>query len=302
MLGLGSSLVGGAALSAKQSEYSIKLDGTDDHLLVDHHADLKPTAALSYSAWVNLDTAHGATGWVNPDGNDDHNEFILGCVAGGGYGIDVSYSGTANNPKTEIITWIKVGVGSGGTLQNDYAGYLRPIWGGVSATSVGTTLHEIKDLSGWIHLAVTFDGRYARMYINSSNDLNDGAVDTSATQTKDSGETGRVVSHAHDSKIAIGADISSNTGSTVNQHLIGGLVDDVAVWSVALDQDDIDAMYAAGPGFDLTSAADGYDKQAGLEAWWKMEEGAGTTVADSSSNSNTATLTNSPSWSTETKG
>ena len=39
----------------------------------------------------------------------------------------------------------------------------------------------------------------------------------------------------------------------------------------------------------------------GLVAWYKMNEGSGTSVADSSPNSNAATLIHAPSWTTDTK-
>jgi chitodextrinase len=38
--------------------------------------------------------------------------------------------------------------------------------------------------------------------------------------------------------------------------------------------------------------------QTGPVGWWKLDEGAGTTTADSSGNSNTGTLTNGPTWAT----
>ena len=39
----------------------------------------------------------------------------------------------------------------------------------------------------------------------------------------------------------------------------------------------------------------------GLVGYWKMDEGTGTTIIDSSTNSNTGTLTNGPNWSSDTK-
>lgn len=38
------------------------------------------------------------------------------------------------------------------------------------------------------------------------------------------------------------------------------------------------------------------DIDSNLEAWWKMDEGAGTTVADSSGNNNTANFDGAPTW------
>ena len=288
-LGLGSSLSSSVYLPS--GGYAINLDGTNDHVSVAHNSSIKPTAAITYSAWVNLDS--GATGWVNPDGNNDHNEYIIGCIKSGGYSIRLRYDGTAANPKTQIEAEIRVdNTGSGS------AGCLKAVWGGVTSTTGSTALHEIKDFSGWVHIAVTFDGRYARLYINGNNDLNTGAVDTSGTQVVDSGGTGRVIQYSQNTAVQIGADVDHNTDeTTVHFHLIGGKVDEVAIWDAAIDADGITKIYNSGtPGLDLTSADGDYDNQGDLQGYWKFNEGTGTTVADSSSNSNTGTLRNSPSW------
>ena len=84
---------------------------------------------------------------------------------------------------------------------------------------------------------------------------------------------------------------------------MSGLVDEVAIWDAALDADNIAAIYNNGiAGLDLTSASGNYNTQGDLQAYWKFEEGSGTSVADSSSNSNTGTLVNTPAWSTNTSG
>tara|TARA_R110001592_G_scaffold146670_1_gene370855 strand:- start:149 stop:1072 length:924 start_codon:yes stop_codon:yes gene_type:complete len=279
--------------------FSLKLDGTDDFMVVDDDSSITPTAALTLSAWVNLDTQHGATGWLNPDGSpsEHHSQAVIGCVNVGGWGIFIEYHGTANNPTTKIKSLIRVtdtGSGSGG--------YLTPIWGGKTSSTAGSALHEIKDFSGWIHIAVTYASGVARLYINGSNDLNVGAVDTSAAQTVDSGVTDNPIVYRSNTALMIGADaIAAGNNSSANTHLKGGLIDDVAVWDAAIDSDGITVIYNSGKaGLNLLAASGNYDNQNDLQAWWKFEEGSGTSVADSSSNSNTGTLVNSPSFSDNT--
>ena len=55
-------------------------------------------------------------------------------------------------------------------------------------------------------------------------------------------------------------------------------------------------MYNSGTPIDLTSNSGNYDNSNDLIGYWKFDEGTGTSIADSSSNSNAATLNNSPSW------
>jgi len=298
MLGLGATLTGGF-VGGGGPPFSLKLDGTDDFMVVDDDSSINPTAAITTSAWVNLDTKHGATGWVNPDldDSDDHDEYILGSINVGGYAIAVQYGGTAANPATFITGIVRVAdTGSGS------AGYLQPSWGGRTSTTGSATLHEIKDFTGWIHVAVTYASGVAKLYINGSNALNEGNVDTTATQTVDSGVTDNAIGYRSNTALMIGADAqSAGNNSSAQHHLRGGLIDDVAVWSAAIDSDGIAVIYNSGKvGLNLLAASGNYDNQADLEGWWKFEEGSGTSVADSSSNSNTGTLVNSPSFSDNT--
>jgi len=318
MLGLANALTGGVALEAV-SKYSIKFDGSNDHVKTGGHSSTKPTAALTASLWVNLDTAHGGTGWPNPDGNDDHFEKFLGVMYSGGWALFVSYAGTGANPTTAIYWDAKVdddGSGSAGNWNTEYYhpttgareadnsnlgsyttdGYLRQAsginWGGLTATSSGLTLHDIRNLTGWVHIAGTWDGRYAKLYINGT-----------LKRTGDMGGTGNVIQNPSNSsaEVMIGADLGTPPSGAAEHTAC--LMDEVAIWDAALDANNITAIYNNGlAGLDLTSASGNYNTQGDLQAYWKFEEGTGTSVADSSSNSNTATLVNGPTWSTNTSG
>ena len=279
------------------THYSLMLSGNSDFVSIDHHASVKPTSALSVSTWVNLDTQYDGTGWsfVNTGSNADHREYVIGTVMGGGYGLYVDYAGTEANPTVEIKAEVNVtDDGSGGD------GYLICVWGGKVSSANSQALHEIKDLSGWVHLAMTYDGGVLRLYINGSNDLNTGAVDTSEGQVVDSGVTGKSVRYTQDTKVFLAGD-PLNTGSAVTHPMFNGLLDEIAIWSAALDQQAITKIYNNGAAtLKLTNESGDYDNQADLEGYWRFEEGTGTTVIDSSTNSNTATLVNNPAWSSYT--
>jgi hypothetical protein len=288
MLGLGNNLAAGAPISGFPC---LKLDGTDDYINIAHHADLKPTSAISISAWVNLDTVHGATGWVNPDtdDNDDHIEVPLGTVASGGWQINLSYHGTAANPTTKIEFVMKVtDVGDGSS------NYIRPVWGGVTQTSNDQALHEIKDFSGWVHIACTWRAGVAILYINGSSDLNDGAVDTSATQTVNTGvASGNDIVYAQNTQVMIGADAGHNTNNVGQNFLRGGLMREVAIWSAAQSAEAILEIYNDGvPGFDITDNSGNYTASSNLVGYWKLDRDAD----DSSSNGYDGNLNNSPSF------
>jgi len=79
---------------------------------------------------------------------------------------------------------------------------------------------------------------------------------------------------------------SINTNSYWNGHL-----DEAAMFTRVVP---IGELYVAGQQpINLTGSS-------GLIGYWRMEEGTGTSIADSSGNANTGTLTNAPTWSTDT--
>ena len=321
MLGLGNSMVGGV-ISAPQSEFSVLFDGTNDHIKTGGDASTKPTSAMTISSWVNMDTSVGGYGWPNPDGDTDHLQFIVGCVAVGGFGLAITYAGTAANPVTYLEAVAKVtdnSSGSAGYLHAYYwdkddfgpetsaanAGVNASVtdgapkgavgvgWGGGTSTTGTTTLSIIKDLTGFVHVAMTWGAGVMKLYVN-------GVLKRTADTGVSSGNN--IVYAADDAReVMIGADLGV-VPSGAADHL-DGLIDDVAIWDAAIDADGITEIYNASPlGLDLTAASGNYDNQGDLQGWWKLDEGTGTSAADSSTNSNTGTLVNGPTWSTITAG
>ena len=73
-----------------------------------------------------------------------------------------------------------------------------------------------------------------------------------------------------------------------------GLIDEVGLFNAELGSSDIASIYNSGgtPG-SLSGIS-------GLIGYWKMEEGTGSEVTDSSTNSNTGTLTNGTTWDSDT--
>tara|TARA_R110001583_G_C5603453_1_gene404694 strand:+ start:330 stop:1451 length:1122 start_codon:yes stop_codon:yes gene_type:complete len=160
--------------------------------------------------------------------------------------------------------------------------------------------------NGWIHLVVTMDGRYLKMYVNGELEGNNGGIDDL------DGADGHTIYYGADGSpdqiAAIGGSLISNTaaGATMN-----GLLDGMAIWNTALDADTIKTIYNNGvPKHDLNVNVENLDSRDGhdllkpyadhLIAWWRFEEIDGTTIKDHSPSGNHLELTASPSLSTST--
>tara|TARA_X000001382_G_scaffold45423_1_gene30670 strand:- start:535 stop:1620 length:1086 start_codon:yes stop_codon:yes gene_type:complete len=98
----------------------------------------------------------------------------------------------------------------------------------------------------------------------------------------------------------------TETTATINEITIGGLpngngsahgnIDDVACFDVKLSDAAVTAMYNSGAPTDLTSNSGDYTNSSDLTGYWKFDETSGTSIADSSTNSNNLTLVNSPTF------
>tara|TARA_R110000824_G_scaffold20142_4_gene76453 strand:- start:8133 stop:8918 length:786 start_codon:yes stop_codon:yes gene_type:complete len=69
-----------------------------------------------------------------------------------------------------------------------------------------------------------------------------------------------------------------------------GFIDEVAIWSEALSDANVAKMYNDGVPFDLTKDNGNYDNSNTLIGYWRMEEGAGTSVEDLGSLGNNGSL------------
>ena len=136
----------------------------------------------------------------------------------------------------------------------------------------------------WYHVVGVFDGSSttSTLYINGSSvDTNTSAGSALATS-------------AANSDCIIGA-------TALPSRYFGGHVDETAVWDVALSSADVTAIYNSGTPNDLTASGSyDTDRSGDLQGYWRFEENTGTSIADSSGNSRTATLTNGPTFSTTT--
>lgn len=150
--------------------------------------------------------------------------------------------------------------------------------------------------SGWHHVMITFDGQYARMYLDGEAPTGSGVI-----ASVDIGSSGNAIQYGtgdNNVDVLIGADpgalTSGTAGTSAGTSPFPGLIDEVAIWDAALSE--AAALEIGTKAIDLTIDWGNYTNSGDLQGYWRMEEGTGSTVADSSTNSNTGALKNSPTF------
>jgi len=143
-------------------------------------------------------------------------------------------------------------------------------------TSAAITAHE----GSWIHVIATYDGggdsSTMVLYINGV---------AQATSATDAGSY--TAMHNTNAPVWIG-------GLAYGPDFANGKIDEVAIIPSELSAAQALAIYNSGEPADLTSYSP--------TVWTRFEEGTGTSIADSSGNGHTATLTNGPTFSTDVPG
>jgi hypothetical protein len=296
MNGLGISTAKFTSLEAITNSYSIDLDGTDDCVNLGNSSEIKlrPTdtsegGGITASAWFKNDAWDGTS-----SGYPASIENIISCIQIGGWGIAYQH---------KIAAYLNI-------VDPDDAS--KSLYLGINGQY--KTLHDGAQsyrASGWFHVAMTFDGRTFELYVNgrieTSRSLE--AVDSTADDTPIRYATGQ-----NDTDVIIGGDpnnltspdggLTFTSGSAPVAANFNGKIDQVAIWNKALDIEAVkeifDAVDVDGEPLELTEDSGDYDYSDSLVGYWKLEEGTGTTASDSSDNSNTGTLQNSPTWSTTT--
>ena len=91
-------------------------------------------------------------------------------------------------------------------------------------------------------------------------------------------------------KFSIGQEYDGS-GTTASD-FFDGKIDEVAVWNVALNANDVTSLYNSGKGIKASANSENYDKSEDLIGYWQFNEGTGSALNDQTLNSNKGTLTN----------
>ena len=230
-------------------------------------------SSLTGGAALVEDTVLENTYSVSFDGSDDHMEVSSTSFELDVFSISawVRYNGTHASNWASVISVGHLDSGYGWVLGTSNSATNIGLWALSSGTGWGHTGAISMTVDAWTHIVATYDGSTVSVY-------KDAATPVTASRSG-------TITYTGISKLYIGEDGAG--GRNINAN-----IDEVSFWNKALDSSEVTDIYNDGVPTDLSG-------ESGLVAYWRFETGSGTSCADSSDNSNTGTLVNSPTWDTD---
>lgn len=210
-------------------------DGTNDFAVRTNTAQLKPTSAITLEQWLNADNWNAGT--------SASYKASLSCTQGGGYSHNI---------------W------SGSFKSYIYAG-----------GSYRILTADVSNLEGWHHFVTSFDGRYARLF-----------VDGDLKNTVDIGTSGNTISYASNG-IFVGAEAESSNTSPEGYYW-DGQIGITSIYNRALTSSEISQNYAETKPL--------YELESDLVMDLALAPSSGSTWLDQSGNGNHGTLIGSPTY------
>lgn len=152
-----------------------------------------------------------------------------------------------------------------------------------------SSVSDFVPLNQWSHVVVTWDGTStatnAHVYLNG-------------VEVPYSTSTDGVGSHRSDAAESF----IVGDGGGVLDSVFDGSIDEVRIYNRALAATEIESLYKLGQSDEVNTGASqaqgGSRLDSGLAGYWKLDDGSGTSATDASTNGNTGTLTNGPTWTT----
>ena len=221
--------------STLESLYSITFDGTDDY--VDTGATFNTTFVGSFtiSMWVKPDDGQGAVNYLFGSANNGTNDAIRSLIRDTG----------------KIHFVFKAHDGQELNLDTDAAHFDNGVQ------------------TSWTHLAfvVTITGTgadktTALVYVNGSS--------VAFTYTPQDLVASKHLQWETDQNLSIGA---YNNNGTTNTNPLEGKIDEVSIWNVSLDANNVAAIYNSGRPTNLALNSGNYNQSSALQAYYRMGNG-----------------------------
>jgi len=256
---------------AFSTDYSLELNGSSQYVNLGDQTSsaLNPSqssinsSGLTLTAWVYIDVL-SAGEYIYDLGN---------CCTNNYYGLKMVVNGNG------ALVFHVMGLNGG------FAG------AGSNNRNTTRTANSTISTGQWYHLAVvvpsgsmgsTQNRDSWLIYINGSA--------YSGTYTR-SGNQNVALTYNGDSSLGVWRRAS-------NVNFFDGEMNNYAVFSTALNATNISAIYNSGAPIDLSTNSGNYNQSANLTAWWRFNEGSGTSYTDSSGNGFTGSGVGSPTFNT----
>lgn len=253
------------------NQYSLDFDGVDEFLNCGNSSTIRPSNQITISTWLKPN----AWDWQNPGGSLDHNEFIVGNYASGGFGLYLSFEGTQLNPITIVKFIVNVSDDGGGTSGHVIAEIPSSI---------------VRTWVGWKNIVATFDGDALKLYYDGGNAI---SISTGA---------GATIEYSSNSlysgiDVIIGADPNSNasgiSGESIAEDFYYGNIDEVAIFDSAITSDEVDVIFNNGIPTNLKVNSGEYVSSQDLQGYWRNgDNDIFPTITDISTNTNNGTMKN----------
>ena len=223
------------------------------------------------------------------DGTNDNaivTDDVFKTFTGGGFSVSYWLKqdaiGTGNNhfhwniyPASGTAMRIMMATDGAATHDGKYKFQITDANGGTEILRTNSAVES----TDWKHIVVTAQNSdKLRLFINGAE----------ITAVGGTGVTG-LDSDDLDNMTTTVLELAQNGNDSA---FLDGKINDFAFFNKRLDADNIAAIYNSGVTFDLTGNKGNYDSSANLKAYYKMEEGSGTTVVDSSGNTAALSLIN----------
>ena len=299
------SKISGQALPIYVDAYGIQLDGTNDYVDITLSTDPVNKTRGTVSTWVDFDTAPANTvdlfsfhDYPNGSSTDDYIILQMYEVSSNVFALRFFHRSTVGGTTVSNTCNAKKDSGEHGKPFSRKAGD----YGTAEADTEYLFTPNFTD--GLHHIAITWDTSETFTYEGTDyNGVMKIYLDSVLMQLGQStGPSHNAIGVPNSMVTITGAfshiylGIRAQGTSHTYSSFADGLINDFALFSTDLDASNITAIYNSGTKTDLTTNNGNYTGQGNLVGYWKFEEGSGTTVNDSSINSNNGVLTSGAAY------